>query len=197
MISAIILSAGLSQRFGEPKALAPILGTTVIRYLQDNLLKTSVDEIIIVLGHEAKRIEPHLLNHTRIKVVYNKNYNFGQTSSFQAGLRELSLSSSGVFLFPVDTPLIKIETVNKIVHAFSKNSFHIIIPTYKNQKGHPPLFSIQFKEDFLNLSVDEGINKIAKDNKENVELLAMDDPGVVCTFNTRDEWEVLKKEYNL
>jgi CTP:molybdopterin cytidylyltransferase MocA len=195
MISAMILSAGLSQRFGSPKALADIHGTTAIECLQKNLLKSNVSEVIIVLGHEAKRIEPHLLKHTQIKFVYNKDYNFGQTSSFQTGLKELHADSQGVFLCPVDTPFIKPETFNQLIQVLNKSSSSIMIPRYKNKKGHPPLFSVRWKEAILKLSFDDGLNTIAIKHPNDVVYVDTDDPGVVYTFNTQEEWKKLKQIY--
>ncbi|VAX34845.1 hypothetical protein MNBD_UNCLBAC01-1087, partial [hydrothermal vent metagenome] len=86
MLSCILLSAGASARFGSPKALAkqPSNNRPIIEKIQKTLLKTKIDEIIIVLGAHAESIKPFLLKHKNIKVVYNKDHNFGQTSSFKA-----------------------------------------------------------------------------------------------------------------
>ncbi len=50
MVTCILLSAGSSQRFGSPKALAELYDETVLEHLQKMLLATQVGEIIIVLG---------------------------------------------------------------------------------------------------------------------------------------------------
>jgi len=90
MIACILLSAGLSQRFGSPKALAQWNTGTVIEHLQNLLVKSQVDEIIVVCGAHADQIKPHILEHKQVRFVYNKDYNFGQTSSFKAGLKSVS-----------------------------------------------------------------------------------------------------------
>ena len=69
MISCILLSAGFSSRFGSPKALAKRNGETVIEHIQRSLLNTLIEEIIIVLGNKADKIEPFVLNHKRVKFV--------------------------------------------------------------------------------------------------------------------------------
>ena len=86
MISCILLTAGLSNRFRSPKALARLGQDTVIEHLQKTLINTQISDIVIVLGAEAETIKPFLLNHKKIRFVYNKNFNFGQTSSFKTGL---------------------------------------------------------------------------------------------------------------
>ncbi len=117
MISLILLRGGVSSRFGSPKALAPWGAGVLIAHLQDMLLSTNLDEIIIVLGSSAQQIKPLVLKHNKIKVVYNKDYKFGQTSSFKAGLQEVSASAQAVGLLPVDFPLIKKETIGDVAHV--------------------------------------------------------------------------------
>src|SRR3989338_3666132 len=76
MISCILLSAGLSSRFGSPKALGLLdPSLTVIERVQQMLVSSRLDEIVIVLGFRHTRIKPYVLNHKKIKVVYNKDYN--------------------------------------------------------------------------------------------------------------------------
>lgn len=193
MISCILLSAGYSSRFGSPKALAKLNGETVIERLQRSILDVSILRLIVVLGNKDDDIEPFVLKHKRVKVVYNKDNNFGQTSSFKCGLNNIDPGSKGMLLFPVDHPLIKSATINLIVEEFCKGNSDIIIPAYKGQKGHPPLFSIDLKNEFLELSNDSGLNTIANDHKDKVKILDVDDQGVVMGFNTIEEFEELKK----
>ena len=140
MIASILLSAGLSRRFGSPKALAKLNGETVIGRLQKMLIKTQVDEIIVVLGAHAEKIKPHLLDHTKVKFVYNKDYNFGQTSSFKAGLRSASDDVEGVMLLPVDYPLIEQKTIDTLIRYFLDNSPLIVLPSFSGKKGRPEVF---------------------------------------------------------
>jgi len=191
MIPCILLSAGLSRRFGSPKALAMLNGETVIERLQKLLLKTKIDEIIVVLGAYADLIKPHLLNHKRVKVVYNKDYNFGQTSSFKTGLRNISDGVRGIMLLPVDYPLIREETVNALIERFSDNASSIVVPAFEGKKGHPPLFPIGLRDEFLDLNNENGLNVIAHSHQAETTILPVEDIGVVKTFNTQEEFEGL------
>ena len=56
-ITAIILAAGLSSRMqGGAKLLAPLGGIPLIRHSVKNICETVFDEIIVVIGHNAKAI---------------------------------------------------------------------------------------------------------------------------------------------
>src|SRR5476649_2576875 len=159
MITCILLSAGLSERFGSPKALARISdNTTAIQHVQNTLLQSSCDEIIVVLGAHAAEIRPSIFIHSRIRVVYNKSYYFGQTSSVQAGWREANNSSQGIMFLPVDCPLVQASSIDQIIHYFKKHDPNILIPSYQNKKGHPPIFHQRLKSTILNLPTGLGLN---------------------------------------
>ncbi len=193
MISCIILAAGFSSRFGSPKALAKLNGINVIESLQKTLLETSVKEIIVVLGAHSDQIKSSLLNHKKVRFVYNKDYNFGQTSSFKVGLKNISSGLAGIMLLPVDYPFVGQATIEDLVGSFLENKPTILIPTFNNKKGHPPIFHAKLKEEFLLLDDSVGINTINHLHKDETMLFPTNDQGIIATFNTLEEFEKLKK----
>ena len=192
MISCIVLSAGLSSRFGSPKALALINGQTIIERAQQMLVRSNINKIIIILGAESERIKPYILKHKKVRVVYNKDYNFGQTSSFQAGLQSLDKDSKGVMLLPIDFPSVKTETINFLIKEFYLKVPKILIPQYQFRKGHPPIFDASLKKNFLNLQDDKGLNTVQRQHKKDIFLVETIDPGVIETFNTGQELDKIK-----
>jgi len=197
MISSIILSAGLSSRFGSPKALVHWENQTIIERLQNLLISSEVDEIIVVLGAEAELIKPCILKHKKVKFFYNKDYLKGQTSSLKVGLREISECSKGFLLVPVDFPLINSSTIMHIIDAFHGEGEKIILPTYKGRKGHPPLFPFRLKDEFLSLNNDKGLNSIASVHEDMLQLLPLEDKGIIQTFNTQEEFNIIKNRPNI
>ncbi|MBF0384637.1 MAG: nucleotidyltransferase family protein [Candidatus Omnitrophica bacterium] len=194
MISCILLSAGLSSRFGSPKALATIGSLTVIEKLQQMLLKTSISEIIIVLGSEPEKIIPFIGKDKRISYVINKDFLKGQTSSFKAGVKRSDINSRGYLLLPVDFPLVKTQTIQNLIDIFLEKKPRMLIPLYLGRKGHPPLFSAELRKHFLNLSDENGLNTLAKEDKSGeVSFIDTDDQGVIKSFNSPEEFEALKK----
>ena len=58
MISAILLAAGESKRMkGENKLTKIIKGKPLIKHTIKNILDSNVDELIIIIGHESKKIK--------------------------------------------------------------------------------------------------------------------------------------------
>lgn len=187
MITCILLSAGISQRFGSPKALAKLDDCSVIEHIQKTLLKSLCDEIIIVLGSEADLIYPYIFKHTRIRVVYNKNFNFGQTSSIQAGVKDIKNDRNDFMLLPVDCPLVTALSINKIIEYFNAASPDIVIPSYQNKKGHPPVFHHHLIPEILNLPLNLGLNSLFVAHRP--QILEIDDPGIIKSFNTLEEFQ--------
>jgi molybdenum cofactor cytidylyltransferase len=188
MISCILLTAGNSSRFGSPKALVKLSNLTIIEQIQNVLIGSNLDEIIVVLGAFAEDIKQYLLKHKKIKVVYNKDYNLGQTSSFKAGLTAVSKQSQGVMLLPVDFPLVQTATINLLISQFQSRNASVLIPTYQNKKGHPPVFSRTLRKDFMALKDSEGLNTVAHKHAQEVCLCPVPDEGIVLSFNTPEEW---------
>jgi len=189
MYTCILLSAGSSERFGSPKALAQISGTTIIEHIQQTLLKSRCEQIIVVLGGHADQIAPSIFNHKRIRVVYNNRYNLGQTSSVQTGWREAENTSQGIMFLPVDCPLVLASSIDTIMDHFTENEAEILIPTYKGRKGHPPVFHQRLKDEILGLTTDQGLNSLFA--RHPPKMLEVNDPGIIKSFNTPQELEAI------
>lgn len=194
MIACVILAAGLSERFGSPKALAKYQGETVIERIQKTLLNTNIEEIVIVLGAHQDQIKPCILKHNKIRVVYNKDYKLGQTSSFKTGVQGLSEDCSGIFLYPVDYPFVQASTVDMLCDVFLQKHPAILVPSFDHQKGHPPIFHSRLKEEILNLDNTLGLNTIVRKHSMDEIVLPVSDSGVVLTFNTPEEFKKITQQ---
>ena len=195
MVSCILLAAGSSTRFGSPKALARVKDTTVIGYLQNTLVNSKIDQVIVVLGDHSHDVELHILNHKKVRLVYNKDYNLGQTSSFKAGLKAISPKAAGIFLCPVDVPFVSYQTIDLLIHHLGSHAPSILIPAYQGKRGHPPWFHIKHKNAFLGLENTSGLNVYEHQHESEITVLPVDDCGVISSFNTAEEFENIKASF--
>lgn len=195
MFTCILLSAGLSERFGSPKALANLSGKAIIQHVQNALLQSTCDQIIVVLGAHAREIEPSIFIHSRIRVVYNKQYYFGQTSSVQAGWREAEMSCEGVLFLPVDCPWVKTSSIDTIIQHFKQHDPDVLIPTYQNKKGHPPIFHQRLRSKVLELPRDIGLNSLFANHPP--QIIEIEDPGIVQSFNTPEEFKEIQLRFRI
>ena len=92
MISAILLAAGTSSRYGKDnKLLVYYKKKPLLSYSLKALLKSKVKDIVVVLGKDKQKIleQIHPKN-KKIKVIFNKNYKreVAMASSILTGLKK-------------------------------------------------------------------------------------------------------------
>ena len=190
MISAILLAAGQSKRMdGENKLTKEIKGIPLIKLSVKNILASSIDELIIVLGHQKEIIEELIDKKEKIKCVFNKNFESGMASSIKIGLNNLPEKTEAFFICLGDMPMVNQDTYNHLIK--SRNDKEIIVPTYKGQQGNPVLFDKSMKGKVIDISGDAGAKKILELNKDKILNLEINDQSIVKGFNTQGDFSSL------
>ena len=183
MFSAILLAAGESKRMnGENKLTKLINEKPLINHSVNNILESSIDELIIITGHQEEIIKKTVYKNKKIKFFFNKDYKSGMASSIKVGLNNLSKETKFFFICLADMPLINKEIYNQLI-KHSKNN-EIIVPTYKNQMGNPVLFSVSMKNKIMDITGDYGAKKLFEKNKNKISNLEIDDQGIFKNYNT-------------
>ena len=141
-IDGIVLAAGLSSRAGVYKLTLDVCGKMVIERCIESMYDIC-SNIIVVGGHNYDLIADILKPYCKVKMVLNENYIEGMFSSVKKGL--LQVQGEKFFLTPADYPLIKKETYMEML---STNK-DIIVPIYKDEKGHPVLIKSHLVSDIL------------------------------------------------
>ena len=168
MISAILLAAGTSQRFGKQnKLLAKYKNKSLITYSLKNLINSKVGEIIVVLGSDQEKMIDEISSFSKIKIVYNKNFKKGMSSTILTGINNLNKDSTGFLICLSDMPKIKSSTYNKIINSFKKKNDIPMVPFFKSTSGNPVCFPIDYKLKLKGLKGDRGAKNILKNNKFN------------------------------
>lgn len=126
--AGLILAGGASRRMGRPKALLRLAGETFVERLCRLLRAAGCDEIVVVVGADARAIGPAVPGAAR--VVVNGDWRRGMRSSLRAGLR--ALPPGPVILTHVDRPLVERETLRRLVATPGT-----AIPTLDGRGGHP------------------------------------------------------------
>jgi molybdenum cofactor cytidylyltransferase len=138
MTSAILLAAGESSRMGLPKALLPWRGGTLLQYQVAELRAAGVDDVVVVLGHEAEALRPHVPPQAR--VVVNEAYREGRASSLRAGAAALPDSAGPIVVLGVDQPRPR-EVVRRLLDAHKGGRAPVTLPASDGHRGHPAVLS--------------------------------------------------------
>ena len=187
MISAILLAAGKSQRMkGENKLAKEVQGIPLIKHSVKNILFSSIDKLIVVLGYQKEIIEKLIGKNEKIKFIFNKNFESGMASSIKTGLNNLSEKTDAFFICLGDMPMVNSDIYNQLIR--SKNNKEIIVPTYKGQQGNPILFSKSIKEKIMTIQGDVGAKKILELNKNKILNVEVGNLSIRKSFNTKDDF---------
>ena len=117
--AAIILAAGLGKRMKSKmvKVLHPIAGRPMITYAVERVLGLGIKKVVVVLGHQADRIEGALAPFG-LEIVYQPHQR-GTADAVMQTKTSFGSSLGPVMILYGDTPLITEETLQRLisVHA--------------------------------------------------------------------------------
>ena len=183
MISAILLAAGQSKRMKTGNKLAKeFQGIPLINHSVENILSSSIDEIIIVLGYEKEAIKNLIKKNNKIKFIFNKNFETGIASSIKAGINNLSEKAEAFFICLGDMPIINKNVYNKLID--SRKNKEIVAPTFNGIRGNPILFSKKMKTQIMEIEGDYGAKKILDKNKSEIKFVKISGKNFNKDFNT-------------
>lgn len=187
MIAGIILAAGASSRMGRPKALLDYQGETFLARLV-RLLSAACDSVIVVLGHHADSLRPHVSPRARIEI--NPDPGRGQLSSLQTALRTLPAAATGFAFVPVDCPAVTEETIERLARAFARRdpATLFVIPRNGGQRGHPVFAAAALIPEFLALPPTAEARQIVHRYVPRTEYVDVDDAGIFADIDTPEAY---------
>jgi molybdenum cofactor cytidylyltransferase len=187
MSCAIVLAAGESRRMGAPKLLLPFGTTTVIGHVVDQLLRSRIDEVCVVAGHQANRIAQELAGRS-VFVVDNPDYQAGMLASVRCGLRALGQSCEAVMVALGDQPAITSGLVDQLLEAFATAGQGIVVPLYRGRRGHPVLFSARYRDEILTRYDDVGLRGLLHAHPGDVFELGVSSAAVLSDMDNPEDY---------
>lgn len=190
-ISAIILAAGESKRMHGFKPMLPLGDVTVMERAIYLFKNAGIDEVLVVVGHRAHQLIP-LLEREKVHYVVNASYRDGMFSSVVCALKHLQPGCDGFFVLPVDIPLIRQYTVLELLNAYTTSCETIIYPTFKGQRGHPPLIASDFNKRILAWSGEGGLRAFLKMFESRSRDVEVADQGVLLDLDTTVDYRIMQ-----
>ena len=189
-VSAIVLAAGGGRRFGGGKLLAKLGGQPLIKSVLDNLLDAPVDEVIVVVGADAKGLREVCERHG-VRTVDNKVWEQGQSTSVLAGLRACGGEAAVVLLG--DQPFVGALAVKRLVATFTEGA-KVAVATYGGKRRNPVLFAREVWPLLeAELAGDEGARSVLKRHSELVVEVPCEGAGDPTDVDTREDLRRLEE----
>lgn len=192
-VSAIILGAGLSKRMGDTnKLFLPFKKKSIVECVIENVVNSQVDDIILVVSELTKASLSSLVS-DRVKMIENKEYKEGMTSSIKSGV--LESDSDGYMICLGDQPQILTSTYDTIIRSFKlaykENNQVISAPFFQEKRGNPVIFSSDYREEILSHDQPEGCKEIIQRNAKSIDVIRTDDPAILLDIDTMDDYQSL------
>lgn len=194
MIAGVLLAAGASRRLGRPKQLLPLGGRPLLAHALGNALASGLDEVVVVLGHEADAIRTALapdLAAPRSRVVVNPRYAEGQATSVAAGVVALPPETEAALFLLGDQPGVRPETIDAVLAAFRAEPAPIVAPTYGGRIGNPVLFRRDLFSALTGLTGDEGARRLLRARPGDVRRVETGLPAPPPDVDTDDDYRAL------
>jgi molybdenum cofactor cytidylyltransferase len=193
IISAIVLAAGMSSRMGQNKLLLQFKNKPLIAHAVDTLLASEVDEVVVVLGHEAEKVQLEI-DMKPVRLIQNHNYHQGLSTSVRAGVEAVSPRAEGIMICLADQPLLEAADVNRIVRAFThakRVHKRIAVPFFRGQRGNPVILDSSYREAILEVVGDVGCKGVIKRFPDKVFAVEMETDHVVRDVDNIEEYQAL------
>jgi molybdenum cofactor cytidylyltransferase len=187
-ISAIILAAGESSRMGSPKMLLDFYGKPMLHCVIDNISKSVVDDIVVVLGAYRDKLEK-IVSGTSARFCYNDDFIQGMLSSVKCGFRNIPSDTEAVLVFQGDQPLITANVINEVVEGYRNSGKGIIIPVHKNRRGHPLMVGKKYFSEIEKLSPDEGLRSLSQKFSDDIHEVVTAEAGILRDFDTFEQYK--------
>ena len=175
MISAIVLAAGESSRFGRPKQLL------LLDRVLSNVRAAELDDVVVVLGAHADEIRREV-RFAGERVIANPDYAQGMSTSIQAGLRALPPDAEAAMIVLGDQPFVAARTMALLASEFRRLRPAALVPTFNGRRGNPVIIGRALFPEMMALRGDVGFRAMA--GRHATAEVAVDDGGVVRDVDT-------------
>jgi CTP:molybdopterin cytidylyltransferase MocA len=187
-VAAIVLAAGESSRMGEPKALLDWGGKVLVQHQIDELTTAGCNPVVVVLGHDARRIAEAISCEGACRVVINEGYQEGRASSVRVGAEAVPDGAEAVVVASVDQPC-RAGTVRALIESYRAAGGAIVVPRYEGRNGHPALFASELIGDLRAVAeASEGLRAVRRREAAGTRFLDIDDAWVRLDLNTPEDY---------
>jgi CTP:molybdopterin cytidylyltransferase MocA len=169
-VTGIILAAGRGSRMGSPKQLLRLGGRPLLQHVVD-AAAGELDDVILVLGHEAEAVLAALDLPAWVRVVVNPDHAEGQSTSLRTGLDHAPEGARAVVVLLGDQPEIRADAIRAVVEAQAAGDAPILRAAYRGRASHPVVLAREVWPGAEALRGDAGARALIAAHAGRVELV--------------------------
>jgi len=187
-VAAIVLAAGASTRYGEPKQLLSIGCRTMLQHVADVVLASLVDQTIVVLGHRAGEIGATLKD-MPADIVTNEEWEAGMSTSMQVGLQAVRPDVQAALLVLADQPAITPDIIIALIERYRETGAVIVVPTYQGKRGNPTLFDRSLFPELFKVRGDQGGRQLVDMYADRTERVEVGSEAILVDVDTEEDYD--------
>ncbi|MEE8059750.1 MAG: nucleotidyltransferase family protein [Pseudomonadales bacterium] len=183
-VSAIMLAAGRSQRFGSDKRLFPVASGSMLQQSLSKPLLLNIPTLLLLHPDDHTHLGDLLgdaVDHPQLNIGYADDAEKGMGHSLACAVSSLK-DIKAVLIMLADMPWLQVETIDRLLQHYVEGN--IVLPRYQGQSGHPVLFSKHWFPALQQLSGDHGAKKIIAANPQAINTVDVNDIGVIKDMDT-------------
>lgn len=211
VIEALLLAAGESKRFGEPKQLTLIDGSPMIIRVLRAFEQAEFKSTTVVLGGHLSKVSDMMRAHNiecKTKqsseiasaceiskqnsqkavpsyTLIAKLWHQGMGASIAQGIQSLEKNTTHVLVGLADQVDVGTTQCNLLIDASRTNPSKIIAAYYNGKLGAPAIFPRHYFSELASLSDDKGARDIIRANKQ--QTIAIDMPEAARDIDTKQD----------
>lgn len=195
-IAGLLLAAGASRRMGRPKQLLRAGERSLLDHVLSSVMDSQLDPVILVLGHEAARIERELettLHRPRLRIIRNGNYGSGISTSIIAGLSEVENDYDNVMIILADMPYITSQVIDRLIRRYLQSGLPLGAVTTGARRTPPVVINRKLYHELHQLRGDTGARDLFRKYPDQVCLMALDKGDEGADINTPEDYRKFQR----
>jgi len=192
-VSAILLAAGGSERFGGggAKQLALFRGEPLVRRAARTALAADYAELLVVTGYRAEEVEA-AVDDLDVTFVRNPNWRDGQSTSVKAGLARVDPASRAALFLPCDQPLLTAQVLDRLISAYRSTGGPIVLPVFGRRRGAPVLWDRALFAELSTIAGDSGGRQVVEKHPGDVVEVPLESEAPLVDVDTLEDLEGLQ-----
>lgn len=186
-IGCLIMAAGNARRFQENKLAAEFQGKSLIQRAMEAVPKNLFHKVTVVTQYTE--IE-ELAQSFGFDAIRNKHPDYGISHTIFLGTKAMA-DCDGILYMVSDQPLLRRDSVERVVHAWLESPERIIGAAHDGKRGNPCLFPSDYFPELMALQEDHGGNQVIRAHPEalrtveipKIELSDVDTPVALEELN--------------
>lgn len=194
-IFAVVPAAGMSRRMGKPKLVLPLGATTVIERTLTALRSIPADRQYVVLRDDDILLA-QLVRRCGSCLVQPESPPPDMRSSVEAALRAIKIDwqpreDDAWLLLPADSAALHPGVVDVLLAAWRETSEDVLVPQFRDQRGHPAFFRWTLTQRLFELNPKLGVNALRKLPDVTTRLYPVTDESVLGDLDTPEDYTKL------